>query len=207
MENKGLELCPGHGREVCAMCCWPKGFQGDEISFIALDEFDFDAFDKALADNPLAENEAAQTLLARASRFIMDDPDNEAAVMAAIGDALLTGVGTYSVSGTENTIEIRHVDNGNGQAFFDPAQVVWQEPEPKPQYTAVDMATAAAEGFRDGKASVAELLNLAYRAGWDESAEGWNAEYPGDGHERKHWTEKRDKAIEAIIAAGGSVKE
>lgn len=56
------------------------------------------------------------------------------------------------------------------------------------QFTAVDMATAAAEGFRDGQASVVvdlEGIDITCTAGWN----AWKA------------------CRAAIIAAGGKVKE
>jgi hypothetical protein len=61
------------------------------------------------------------------------------------------------------------------------------------------MANAARDGFMDGAAKLQE----AYRAGWDASGEGWNAEYPCDGHERASWTNARDKAIESIMSKEG----
>lgn len=63
------------------------------------------------------------------------------------------------------------------------------------QYTAIDMATAAADGFMDG----AEKLKEAYRAGWDASGEGWNGEHPGNAHEHAEWPKARDKALEEIM--------
>lgn len=45
----------------------------------------------------------------------------------------------------------------------------------------------------------AELLKNSYRAGWDASGEGWNAEYPSDCHERAHWIADRNKAITDLI--------
>jgi len=65
------------------------------------------------------------------------------------------------------------------------------------RYTAVDMTTAAADGFRDGVAK----LNAAYLAGWNASGEGWNGEYPSDAHTKPDWEAERDKAIEAVISA------
>lgn len=43
------------------------------------------------------------------------------------------------------------------------------------------------------------LLEKAYKAGWDASGEGWNAEYPGNAHERPGWEVERNEAIEKII--------
>lgn len=57
-------------------------------------------------------------------------------------------------------------------------------------YTAIDMATAAAQGFRDGRASVVVELPDAF-----------------DKHESgdfMYWAEDVEKAI---IAAGGTIKE
>lgn len=54
--------------------------------------------------------------------------------------------------------------------------------EPGTGYTAVDMTTAAAQGFRDGAASVVVGLPFLF----------------------PHY---RQQVVEAIIAAGGSVKE
>lgn len=62
-------------------------------------------------------------------------------------------------------------------------------------FTALDMSTAAAQGFRDGAAKLKE----AYRAGWDASGEGWNAEYPCDGHEKPRWVADRNRALEEIM--------
>ena len=76
---------------------------------------------------------------------------------------------------------------------------IWQASRESMQshagYTALDMTTAAAQGFRDG----AEKLKEAYRAGWDASGEGWNAEHPSDAHEKPQWEVRRDKALEEIM--------
>lgn len=66
---------------------------------------------------------------------------------------------------------------------------------PTPLYTAVDMANAARDGFRDG----VDRLKEAYLAGWDASGEGYNAEHPCDAHEKPRWVADRDKAIEEIM--------
>lgn len=86
-------------------------------------------------------------------------------------------------------------------SFADPmlrlACLAWQASrESLPSlFTAVDMTTAAAQGFRDGVAKLKE----AYRAGWDASGEGWNGEHPCDGHEHPDWAVARDKALEEIM--------
>lgn len=64
-------------------------------------------------------------------------------------------------------------------------------------YTAVDMATAAADGFRDGAANMAEK---AYLAGWNASGEGWNGEYPENASDRETWRKDRDADIESLLA-------
>lgn len=46
---------------------------------------------------------------------------------------------------------------------------------------------------------VAELEAL-YLAGWEASGEGWNAEYPGDAHETKGFTDLMRKSCTPIIA-------
>lgn len=46
---------------------------------------------------------------------------------------------------------------------------------------------------------VAELEAL-YLAGWEASGEGWNAEYPGDAHETKGFTDLMHKSCAPIIA-------
>lgn len=65
------------------------------------------------------------------------------------------------------------------------------------QYTAVDMTTAAADGFRDGAANMAEK---AYLAGWNASGEGWNGEYPENASDRETWRKDRDADIESLLA-------
>ena len=46
---------------------------------------------------------------------------------------------------------------------------------------------------------VAELESL-YLAGWEASGEGWNAEYPGDAHETKGFTDLMHKSCAPTIA-------
>lgn len=180
MENKELELCPGHSREVCAMCCWPKQM---EVSGKSLEAMYFENQRRAAAywreriyPNIRAENKEFE---------------------AAIRDAVITGTGAFMIGGVKNTIEIKHIDNGSGQMFYDPKAVEWQEPEPQTQYTAVDMATAAAEGFRDGAKSV--VVTLPDLAG---PTKAFNDESMDSGFD-----EAIEQCREAIIAAGGSVKE
>lgn len=69
--------------------------------------------------------------------------------------------------------------------------------EPKAQYTAVDMATAAADGFRDGVKSVVVIL-----PGLAGPTKAFNDESMDSGFD-----EAIEQCREAIIAAGGSVKE
>ena len=61
-------------------------------------------------------------------------------------------------------------------------------------YTAVDMTTAAAHGFRDGQAGV--VVDIPKRV-VDWSTDNWAAGY----------NLALERCKEAIIAAGGSVKE
>jgi hypothetical protein len=58
------------------------------------------------------------------------------------------------------------------------------------QYTSIDMTTAAADGFRDGQASVVVALPDKF----DPDGGG-------------SWAMWEDLVVKAIIAAGGSVKE
>ena len=80
----------------------------------------------------------------------------------------------------------------------------WVDEEQKAGFTAVDMTTAAAEGFRDGRASVVvELPEL--RGDFDAD------DIAGVGLVIPMFDRGYDEAIEeckaAIIAAGGTVRE
>lgn len=44
-----------------------------------------------------------------------------------------------------------------------------------------------------------DLLEQAYRAGWDASGEGWNEEYPGDAHTRPSWLDSQQESIEELL--------
>lgn len=44
-----------------------------------------------------------------------------------------------------------------------------------------------------------ELLNRAYKAGWEQSGEGWNAEYPGDWETSPNWQSVKEMDIDKIL--------
>lgn len=73
----------------------------------------------------------------------------------------------------------------------------WAEAEQSTGYTAVDMTTAAAEGFRDGVASV--VVDLPHADQEFEYQHAGITHFDGPSY--------RAAVIEAIIAAGGKVKE
>lgn len=115
---------------------------------------------------------------------------------------------------TEGGDQVRYSDSekspfGKVGVDFDPSYTVsckaLIEQESAP--TIVDLANADADGYRNGRASVFADLGAAFDAGWNASNEGWNSELPGDAEDRPYWKETKERAIAAIIAAGGSVKE
>jgi len=104
------------------------------------------------------------------------------AIDAAIRDAIMTGSGAYEVFADDGGIQIKSVPDICDQKFpFD---------EPATGYTAVDMTTAAAQGFRDGAASVVVELPPVHADAYDPLAEVAYAQ----------------RCREAIIAAGGTIK-
>jgi hypothetical protein len=71
------------------------------------------------------------------------------------------------------------------------------------QYTAVDVATAAADGFRDGRASVVVVLPPSYPV-LEEPDEAMDDSYMDAYHAANGM---RHACKQAIIATGGRVKE
>lgn len=49
--------------------------------------------------------------------------------------------------------------------------------------------------WQASRADINVELREAYRKGWDASGEGWNAEHPGDCHEKESWQLDRDEAL------------
>lgn len=89
--------------------------------------------------------------------------------------------------------------NGDGNGYF----YNRVDPDQPATYTAVDMTTAAAQGFRDGVASVAVVLP---DDGIEDCQKAWGTERCKDtfdcGYNFASWRHEQ-----AIIAAGGSIKE
>jgi len=86
---------------------------------------------------------------------------------------------------------LRSVERGNaGRELFLTGRAAETQTGPTPLYTAVDMANAARDGFRDGAASVVVEL----------PEPDWSYENTGR-------LLSKGSVIDAIIAAGGRVKE
>lgn len=98
---------------------------------------------------------------------------------------------------TERFSPLHGVTEGEYKGFT--VQCCWEsfQAARKTGFTAVDMGTASADGFRDGIAK----LNAAYLAGWSASGQGWNGEHPCGACERETWAKDRDADIQKIIAA------
>lgn len=43
--------------------------------------------------------------------------------------------------------------------------------------------------WQASRESLAPVFEQVFRDGWNASGEGWNAEYPGDAHEKESWQE------------------
>lgn len=70
---------------------------------------------------------------------------------------------------------------------------------------AIEMAAAYREERDQLKAENERLRACAesiYRAAWDESGEGWNAEYPGDVHCKPEWNDRMKQTIDGIMSQG-----
>lgn len=119
--------CPGHNRDECVSCCWPK--VEEEMSSIELCQR---LVDQVLSVAP--ENYAGHT-------FGVTGPDG-----SQLGDIIITVVKPDGKGPHELRME---------------AETKLSELQATSGYTAVDMTTAAAQGFRDGAASI--VIDMAGR--------------------------------------------
>jgi hypothetical protein len=55
--------------------------------------------------------------------------------------------------------------------------------------------------WQASRAAIEVELREAYRKGWDASGEGWNAEFPGDLHEKESWQSTRDESLGLKVKA------
>lgn len=60
---------------------------------------------------------------------------------------------------------------------------------------------ACFEAWQASRAAIEVELREAYRKGWDASGEGWNAEFPGDLHEKESWQSTRDESLGLKVKA------
>lgn len=153
--------CPGHGRSECVSCCWPKG--AGPMSGVELGR---QLVEQVLSVTP--ENYAGHS-------FGVSAPDG-----STLGDVIITVVKPDGKGPPELRIEAesRVTELANLLTLARPhvpvtdplrglinanlfQHLVEQDPSadfkdaaPEPAgYTAVDMGTAAADGYRDGKAN------------------------------------------------------
>jgi hypothetical protein len=61
------------------------------------------------------------------------------------------------------------------------------------------LATSAQKCAERMSAALRNLLNQAYRFGWDSSGQGWNGEHPGDAHDLQDWIQERDREISELL--------
>lgn len=144
----------------------------DVAPAIVFTDKQFDDFERMLAENPAQKNKALVQLMGRQPKWA----DNSGPCPNHGNSHCITCMwprGKVTISGLRD-------DTSTSDAT--------PEFEQATGYTAVDMTTAAAEGFRDGQASVVvdlEGIDITCTAGWN----AWKA------------------CRTAIIAAGGKVKE
>lgn len=84
-----------------------------------------------------------------------------------------------------------------GEGFRSSAQMFFVEKEPDGGYSNPIPHTAW-WAWQASRASMQEIAEKAFMAGWGISGEGWNAEYPGDAHEKESFITRRDEAFEGF---------
>lgn len=164
--------CPNHGSSYCVQCSWPPRYRGV-------------TFDRAILDE-----------------LVIEHPTDTQAIDAAFRDAVLTGHGRFMAEHRGDEIKIEHLPPlGYPLAPMPPRTMsqeelrkLYEQEAPQAEqstgYTAVDMATAAAEGFRDGVASVVvQMPSLETLGEYSQEAGRWVL----------------DACQEAIEDAGGTV--
>lgn len=56
----------------------------------------------------------------------------------------------------------------------------------------------AFDAWQASRATMQEIAEKAFMAGWEASGEGWNAEHPGDAHQTESFITRRNEAFEGF---------
>lgn len=191
--------CPNHGDSHCVQCFWPPRHETldraifDECTVIT--DKQFEDFERMLAENPMQKNKALVQLMDRPTRWTPGEKTALADFFDALSAPLLTPMIIENLPPLGYLLEPLPPRTVSQDEFRKMYEQEAPQAEQSTGYTAVDMTTAAAQGFRDGAASVVVELPSYFivPAGAVLDAAGVK--------------NILNSVAEAIIASGGTVKE